>query len=224
MAGASAAQPVPAATVGAVAAGCDALLYPEDFSRVAAALDRAVGGDLPAARADDALARYDAALSQWADLPDQGEPDLAAHGAFADGIADRAAHLLRGDEPRIRAPIAVSIVDDDVGGPYSIPPRDVFHRTLREAGVSIGQRATGNVKRVVLVYSEPRSWKGRADLGARSRAALRRLVPGAQLIVLFGHPRLAAQIPGSAPILLCWHGQPLMQRAAARRLLTWTTT
>src|SRR5260221_6676990 len=46
----------------------------------------------------------------------------------------------------------------------------------------------------------------RSDLGARSRAALRRLVPGAQLVVLFGHPRLASQIPGAAPILMCWHG------------------
>src|SRR5205085_6853382 len=199
MAGASAAQPVPAATVGAVAAGCDALLYPEDFSHVAAALDRAVGGELPVARADDALARYDGAVSQWAQLSDradQGEPDLAAHAAFADGIADRAAHLVRGDAPRIRTPAAVAIVDDDIGGPYSVGPRDVFHTTLREAGVRLGKGETGKGKRVVLVYSEPRSWKGRADLGARSRAALRRLVPGAQLVVLFGHPRLAAQIPG----------------------------
>jgi len=224
MAGASAAQPVPAATVGAVAAGCDALLYPEDFSRVAAALDRAVGGDIPMARADDALARYEQAVSQWGDLSyraDQGEPDLAAHAAFADGIADRAAHLVRGDAPRIRGPIAVSIVDDDVGGPYTVGPRDVFASTLRDAGVAVGKRETGNGKRVVLVYAEPRSWKGRADLGARSRGALRRLVPGAQLVVLFGHPRLAAQIPGTAPILLCWHGQLLMQRAAARRVLSW---
>jgi len=52
MAGASAAQPVPAATVAAVAAGCDALLYPNDFQRVVAALDRAVGTDIPTARAD----------------------------------------------------------------------------------------------------------------------------------------------------------------------------
>ena len=226
MAGASAAQPVPAATVGAVAAGCDALLYPEDFSRVAAALDRAVGGELPAARAEDALARYEAALSQWGDLShraDQGEPDLAAHAAFADRIADRATHLVRGDAPGIRTPLAVAIVDDDVGGPYSVGPRDVFHATLRAAGVSLVQRATRNAQRVVLVYAEPRSWKGRADLGARSRAALRRLVPGAQLVVLFGHPRLADQIPGNAPILMSWHGQILMQRAAARRVLTWLT-
>ena len=219
MAGASAAQPVPAATVQAVAAGCDALLYPSDFHGVVQALDAAVGTEIPTARADDALARYDRTLAAWGQLPDQGEPDLVDHATFADGLADRAAHLVRGDPPRITAPVAISIIDDDVGGPYTIPPRDVFHHTLREAGVSIGQRVTGNVRRIVLVYAEPRSWKGRADLGARSRAALRRLVPGAQLVVLFGHPRLAAEIPGSVPILLCWHGQALMQRAAARRVI-----
>jgi len=220
MAGASAAQPVPAATVGAVAAGCDALLYPENFTSVVAALDRAVGAEIPTPRADEALAHYDAALAAWAELPDQGEPGLADDAAFADGLADRAAHLVRGDAPTIHAPLVVSIVDDDVGGPYTVGPRDLFHATLRYAGISLVQRATGNVQRIVLVYAEPRSWKGRADLGARSRAALRRLVPGAALVVLFGHPRLASQIPGRAPILLCWHGQPLMQRAAARRVMT----
>jgi len=165
-------------------------------------------------------------VSQWGDFlnrADQGEPDLAAHAAFADGIADRAAHLVRGEVPRIATPAAVAIVDDDIGGPYSVGPRDVFHTTLRDAGIHLGKGETGKGKRVVLVYSEPRSWKGRADLGARSRAALRRLVPGAQLVVLFGHPRLAAQIPGRVPILLCWHGQMLMQRAAARRVLSWLT-
>ncbi len=220
MAGASAAQPVPAATVGAVAAGCDALLYPENFTSVVAALDRAVGAEISAARADEALAHYDDALAAWAGLPDQGVPDLSDHAAFADGLADRAAHLVRGDAPRIRTPLAVSIVDDDVGGPYSVGPRDVFHATLRDAGVALVQRATGNRQRIILVYAEPRSWKGRADLGARSRAALRRLVPGAQLVVLLGHPRLASQIPGTVPILLCWHGQPLMQRAAARWVMS----
>ncbi len=219
MAGASAAQPVPAATVTAVAAGCDALLYPEDFQRVTAALDGSVGSAIPLARADQALARYEAAVVAWGDLPDQGEPDLAAHGAFADGLADRAAHLVRGDAPALHAPLAVSIVDDDVGGPYTVGPRDVFIQALREAGIAVVQRATRNVQRVVLVYAEPRSWKGRANLGARSLAQLRRVAPGARLVVLFAHPRLAAQIPGRAPILCCWHGQALMQRAAARWIL-----
>jgi beta-glucosidase-like glycosyl hydrolase len=221
MAGASAAQPVPAATVQAVAAGCDALLYPDDFRRVVAALDHAVGGEIPAARADQALAHYDAALAAWSDLPDQGAPDLTAHGTFADRLAERVAHLVRGAAPRLRAPVTVSIVDDDVGGPYSVGPRDAFAQALVEAGVPVGQRARAGSSRIVLVYAEPRSWKGRAELGARSRAALRRLVPDATLVVLFGHPRLAAQIPGAMPLLLCWHGQRLMQRAAARRAIGW---
>src|SRR2546422_7664228 len=39
-----------------------------------------------------------------------------------------------------------------------------------------------NLKRIILVYAEPRSWKGRANLGARSLAQLRRLAPGAELV------------------------------------------
>ena len=219
MAGASAAQPVPSATVSAVAAGCDALLYPEEFRGVIAALDRAVGSEISTTRADEALARYEQAAALWDSGAAQGLPDLAAHGAFADGLADRAVRLLRGEPPALRSPLSVAIVDDDVGGPYTVGPRDVFTRTLREAGVGIGKRERGNGKRVVLVYAEPRSWKGRADLGPRSLVHLRRLVPGAQLVVLFAHPRLARQIPGSAPVVCCWHGQPLMQRAAARWVL-----
>jgi len=68
------------------------------------------------------------------------------------------------------------------------------------------------------VFANPLSWKGHADLSARSRAALRRLVPAAALVVLFGHPRLAAQIPGRPPLLCAWGGDAVMQRAAARAI------
>jgi beta-glucosidase-like glycosyl hydrolase len=221
MAGATAQEAEPAAAVSAVAAGCDALLYPGDFRAVTAALDRAVGATIPAARADLALAHLEAAATRWGGGAEQGEPDLAAHTAFADRLADQALLLHRGDPPSLRAPLAAPVVDDDVGGPYTIPPRDVFHETLRAAGVGvgIGARGTGNGRRVVLVYAEPRSWKGRADLSARSLRALQRLVPGSALVVLFAHPRLVAQIPGTGPVLCAWHGQGLMQRAAARWIL-----
>ena len=69
---------------------------------------------------------------------------------------------------------------------------------------------------MVLVYAEPRSWKGRADLGPQSLGRLERLMPSASLVILYAHPRLAAQIPGDMPVLCAWHGQALMQRAAAR--------
>jgi beta-glucosidase len=221
MGGATAHEAEAPATATAVAAGCDALLYPEDFSAVVRALDHAVGSTIPTARADAALARYQEAVDAWGRGPDQGPPDVAAHALFADQLADRVTHIVRGDAPALRAPLAVSIVDDDVGGPYTVGPRDVFAQELQKAGVGIatgtggGRRETG----IVLVYAEPRSWKGRADLGARSRAQLRRLLPSAALVILFAHPRLAGQIGGGAPILCCWHGQPLMQRAAARWLL-----
>jgi beta-glucosidase-like glycosyl hydrolase len=218
MAGASAAQPVPAATVAAVAAGCDVLLYPEDFEAVIAALDRAVGSEIPRVRAEEALARYEQAAATWGSGADQGPVDLAAHAAFADALAGRAVRVLRGEPPTLHAPLTVSIVDDDVGGPYTVGPRDVFTQTLREAGVAVraGPSHRGRGTGVVLVYAEPRSWKGRADLGARSLAQLARLAPQARLVVLFAHPRLVRQIPGPTPVVGCWHGQPLMQRAAAR--------
>jgi len=118
MAGATAREAEPSATVSAVAAGCDALLYPEDFRAVAEALDRAVGTAIPRARADEALAHGDQAATRWGGGADQGEPDLAAHGAFADGLAARALLLHRQDPPWLRAPLSVHVVDDDVGGPY----------------------------------------------------------------------------------------------------------
>ncbi len=222
MAGATAERAEAPATVAAVAAGCDMLLYPEDFGHVARALDRAVGSEITVERADEALQRYERAVSQWGSgKREAGSVNLVEHAAFADGLADRALHMLRGDAGALRlsAPLSAPVVDDDVGGPYVVGARDVFHETLRAAGIDIGRRESGGGRRVVLVYAEPRSWKGRAGLGSRSVAALRRLVPSAALVILFGHPRLARQIPGAVPILCAWHGQALMQRAAARYIL-----
>jgi beta-glucosidase-like glycosyl hydrolase len=208
MGGATAAESEGPASVAAVSAGCDALLYPTDWQAVIRALDA-----VPAERAEEAMARVEAAGRQWcrSDVGEVNPQVYIDHQRFADTLADRAVHLLRGETPSVGRQVSVSIVDDDVGGPYSIPSRDVFAKAL---GVTPGRRP--GVSRVILVYSEPRSWKGRGDLGERSLAQLERLAPGAALVVLFGHPRLAAQIPGEAPILCAWHGQALMQRAAAR--------
>lgn len=215
MGGALAREGEPAAAVRAVAAGCDALLYPRDFAAVIRALERARGQALPAGRAEAAILRLTAAAERWAARP-PAPVDAAAHGAFADTVADRVLGLLRGDRPTLGRGATVSIVDDDVGGPYRVGPRDVFEQTLARA--TGGPRGAGSA-RIVLVYAEPRSWKGRAWLGARSLDRLRTLVPGAALVVLFGHPRLVAQIPPGPPVLGAWHGQPLLQRAAARWVL-----
>jgi len=221
MGGATAAAPEGSAAAAAIAAGCDMLLYPTDWAGVVRALEN-VGQD----RVAQALARYEAAVGAWGSgLGTRGQPalddvTLAEHSRFADGLADRAVHVVRGEKPQLGKAISVTIVDDDVGGPYSIPPRDVFARTLTGLGMRTARYPiAGSRDRVVLVYAEPRSWKGRADLGPQSIARLERLVPGVSLVVLFAHPRLVAQIPGDVPVVCCWHGQALMQRAAARWVL-----
>jgi hypothetical protein len=71
---------------------------------------------------------------------------------------------------------------------------------------------------VVLVFAEPRAWKGRAGFSDASREALANHASDADLIVLFGHPRLVDRLPSEAPVLLAWHRQRLMQEAVARWL------
>ncbi len=213
MGGATAAAPEAQAAVAAVMAGCDMLLYPTDWAGVVRALE-----SVSPARADDALARYDKSVAGWGTGKGGRVDDatLAEHQKFADGLADRAVHVVRGAAPQLGETVSVTIVDDDIGGPYTIPPRDVFAKTVAAQGVRFPRNRTPDTTHLILVYAEPRSWKGRADLGPESLAKLERLVPGASLVILFAHPRLVAQIPGDGPVLCAWHGQALMQRAAAR--------
>ena len=214
MGGATAMQAEAPATVTALAAGCDGLLYPEDFAGVIAALDAAVGREIPQTRADEPLARYERMVGEWGRGKAEAEIDLAGNLLFADQLAQRALRWLRGEQPKLGATVKVAVVDDDAGGPYSVGSRAVFAETLR----SIGARTTDNGQRIIALFANPLSWKGHADLSAASRAALRRLVPGAALVVLFGHPRLAAQFAGRAPVLCAWGGDAVMQRAAARAI------
>ena len=214
MGGATATAPEETAAALAVSAGCDMVLYPTDWEAVVKSLD-----SVRAERAESALARYEDAVAKWRGGPEQRdleETELAEHRKYADELGDRVLHLLRGDPPPFGKAVSVSIVDDDVGGPYSIPSRDVFARELMSRGVGVPRYPDPGTRHIVLVYAEPRSWKGRADLGPKSLARLERLVPQASLVILFAHPRLIAQIPGEVPVLCAWHGQALMQRAAAR--------
>lgn len=213
MGGATATAPEGDAAVAALNAGCDMLLYPTDWAAVVRALNR-----VDHARFEEALGRYVEVVgrvgSPGAMAP--GHTTLTSHRLFADGLADRALHLVRGEPAPLGKTISVTIVDDDVGGPYAIPPRDVFVRELAGLGIGVSRQPEPGTRHIVLVYAEPRSWKGRGDLGARTLDELERLAPHASLVILFAHPRLMGQIPGDVPVLCGWHGQALMQRAAAR--------
>ena len=234
----------PAAQIGA---GVDLLLYPRDIAATVAALDEGMhDGTLREMRVVEAMHRYESAVAR---LEARREPRGSSRASGVEGrgfsegsaaVADDllAAGLLRGAAPRLTGPIELTVVDDDIGGPYPASPSDWLDLHLDALGVRVagaaqelagtasgggrgGRRQAGRKpigSKVVAAFCEPRGWKGRAGFGERTRAELAAAAPGAALILLFGHPRLVSELPGDAPVACAWHRQRPMQEAAARLL------
>lgn len=202
------------AAVQAVQAGADLLLYPNDPRRVRDALDAALAsGNLARARLEESLDRYERALTAAsAPTPPVTRGPYESSEALADALLKTG--MARGSPPTLVGPLDLVVVDDDVGGPYPPSATDYVHRALGPEW--IGRYSGGS--RVVLVFAEPRAWKGRSGLAEASREALAHHAVGADLIVLFGHPRLLREMPNRPPVLLAWHRQRLMQQAVARWL------
>lgn len=222
-----------AAAVAAVAAGCDVLLYPRDSVAVAAALDAALGGELEEGRVAEAISRLDRAaawLAQSAKVPGS-EVGLEGDRRWAEEVAVRAVRVVRGDEAAARkgrgASIELITIDDDLGGPYAPPSRDAFPEALRAGGVGVETRESGGEggeggEIVVALYADIRGWKGRPGLSAGAVQRLERIAAAGRggVVVLFGHPRLAGEVPaGFDAVVTAWGGEALMQRACARWLL-----
>ena len=109
----------------------------------------------------------------------------------------------------------MDVIDDDLGGPYPVPARDAFVAELLSRGVHVAPDGLP----VVLLFADVKSWKGRAGLSPQSAEQLRALAPSAPLVVLFGHPRRAAELTDFSVVLCAWSGDIGMQRAAARALV-----
>lgn len=202
------------AAADAIRAGVDLLLYPDDPDAVAAELARRVAEDAAfARRVEESLARYDRAVAGLDDDRPTVEPEPGSAAALFDRLL--ALPPARGAAPSLRTPLELVVLDDDLGGRYPVAsPGDQVAAELTRRGVALGPGGS----RVVLVLGEPRASKGRAGLGPELHDQLAREVATAALTVVFGHPRIAATVPGAGPVLLAWHRQPAMQRAVARWL------
>ena len=202
------------AAVEAVRAGVDLLLYPNDARRVRDALEQALAsGTLPRERLAEARRRYEASLAAATrPTPPVTRGPFESADALADALLEQG--MLRGAAPSLQGPLDLVVVDDDLGGPYPPGPSDWTQQVL--GAERVGRYAGGS--RVVLAFAEPRAWKGRPGFGPSSRDALANAVPGADLVVLFGHPRLLPELPTDGPVLLAWHRQRLMQEAVGRWL------
>lgn len=201
------------AAVAILRAGVDILLYPQNVATVVAGLhDGMAKGRLSAERIDASLRRYEAALfsaSQPAAVP---PADQSQSPSIADRLLERG--MMRGVRPVLRYPLNLWIIDDDTGGPFPPNPSVLIPEALRTAGVSLGSGGS----RLLLVFAEPRGWKSRPGFSEAAKRRLAEVAPGADLVVLFGHPRLIASVPGNAPVLVAWHRQRLMQEAVTRWL------
>lgn len=205
------------AAVRAAMAGCDALLYPQDLEGVAAALQRALGHELDEARVRDANDRLDALVRRAG--PPGGVWGRDLDRRWANELALRTLTFVRGVMRHDRA-VDLITIDDDVGGPFEPPSRAPFVNALRDAGIDVNEVAhPGERHALIAVYADIRAWKGSAGMSAGGFERLQTAL-GAQpdaLVVLFGHPRIAADMPGNN-VLAAWGGEAVMQRAAAQRL------
>jgi beta-glucosidase len=196
----------------ALAAGCDVLLYPGDEAAVIAAVEAAVAeGRLPRARVEEALARVAAAAARVAGGPTgtwAGDEDRR----WALATAVRTLRVVRGDPRLPEGPFRLVEIEDDAGGPYPPYPRTALPAALAAAGRAPSDEGAP----VVALYSDIRAWKGRPGISVAARARLAEVTaahPDAT-VLLFSHPRLAAEIPSARHVLAMWGGEGIMQDAA----------
>jgi beta-glucosidase-like glycosyl hydrolase len=206
------------AAVAALAAGCDTLLYPADLERVAAGLESARGRERLDARIAEAARRLEDAARR-AGSPRPGEWGRAEDRDWAGGVAARALRVVRGAPALAGRRIDLVIVDDDLGGPFPPGPRTSFPATLAASGIEVREAPASEHPVVIALYADIRGWKGRPHVStaAREHVAQALAVRPDATVVLFGHPRLAAEVPGEA-VLAAWSGDVVMQEAAARWL------
>jgi beta-glucosidase-like glycosyl hydrolase len=213
------------AAVAAVNAGCDALLYPSDLDTVAEKLSTAFDRDLSRARVGEAIKRIQraaiaAAPGSRGTTPSAADAVVAVgrECEWSAGVAGQTIVAVRGSLPEASS-LDLLIVDDDVGGPHTPPPRSALPERLRERGLDVRDiDAPSRSGRPLLlaVFADVRAWKRQSGLSA---AALLRIeeaaagCPGAT-VLLFGHPRVAADL-SVANIVAAWGGEPLMQLAMA---------
>ena len=215
------------AVVRALYAGCDCLLYPTNLGESVRAVQNAIDDKrLDADSIQYSLERR-RRWARWAALSKETNRPTRDESGWSSQIAERVVHMVRGKLPQLAQPWHLTIVDDDIGGPYPAPSRDPLISSLRAGGIDLVLDTDAAVDEsgstVVALFGDIRAWKGRPGYSAAAQDAVRQALSGTsrndQVIVAFSHPRLADELDVDTPILCAWGGEAVMQRAAARVLL-----
>jgi beta-glucosidase len=219
------------AAVEAVRVGCDVILYPKSAEATVVALNAALTDSvLTEDRIASALRRIDAAAESAVFVRDAMIPTPSLDKAMS--MAAASVLQLRGGMPVLRQgdKYRVHVVDDDVAtgpSPFAGPgaaaaDRGALARALQQRGVQVLEPESNEVAGdLVAVFAELKGWKGRAGLAGETIDETLNLLDRAldASLVLFGHPRIADQLPAASNIVCAWNGDPLMQEAVAQRLV-----
>lgn len=215
------------AVVRALYAGCDCLLYPTTLGESVRAVQKAIDDKrLDADSVHHSLERR-RRWARWAALSKETNRPTRDESGWSSQLAERVVHMVRDRMPLLPQPWHITIVDDDIGGPYPAPSRDPLIASLRAGGIDLVLDTDAPLDEsgsaLVALFGDIRAWKGRPGYSAPAkdavRQALNRTSRTDRLIVAFSHPRLADELNGDAPVLCAWGGEAVMQRAAARVLL-----
>jgi beta-glucosidase-like glycosyl hydrolase len=215
------------AVVRALYAGCDCLLYPTNLADSVRVVQRAIDDKrLDANSVHHSLERR-RRWARWAALSKETNRPTRDESGWSSQIAERVVHMVRERLPQLPQPWHLTIVDDDIGGPYPAPSRDPLISSLRAGGIDLVLDTDAPIDEsgstVVALFGDIRAWKGRPGYSAGAKDAVRQALTRAsrndRVIVEFSHPRLADELDVDAPILCAWGGEAVMQRAAARVLL-----
>ncbi len=216
------------ACVEAVRAGCDVLLCPSSAEHAVYALTGALEtGPLESRRVAEAVHRVEAAAASASPVA-LDEPVTGSSYEEALDLAVATIRAVRGALPEgeLDKAVRLHVIDDDLS-PASMADAATDRGRLAEALEARGARLISPLSReeeaadLIALFSDVRAWKGRAWLAPESVSKAGRILqaePKATLL-LFGHPRLAEQLPNAANVVCAWNGDPLMQEAVAERMM-----
>jgi hypothetical protein len=127
-------------------------------------------------------------------------------------------------------PLRLATLWDDRPDPDRAPFGSRFAAVLRERGWTVEETPESlstefedpadGTPTLLLLASTPQAWKGTAALTAAGRERLAAILARRPDVwpVVFGHPRLLDEIPGSDAGMCAWGTEETMETAAAQRL------
>jgi beta-glucosidase-like glycosyl hydrolase len=229
MAGALHGHDIAQAAVLALRAGCDVLLDPGELETTLDALERAAAdGSLEPERLRQASRRR-LKWAQWASPPNEWRRPSGADTAWGALLADRVLRVVHGPIPALGTVSEIVAVEDDADVNTPRVSTTVLAEAMRVGGhdarpVSHPTTASGGPL-VIGLFSDYLPMKSRTTLLPSTIEAVRTLMDEARalqresIVVGFGDPRFAAQLPFEVPTLAAWSGDRVMQQAVARSLL-----